>query len=647
MTATADKPETTQDAAAPCAAVKACTEELDERTQRAQCALTISYIGSTIHEFAQIVKDESCQMSSTKLAHLSSALKTLAECVMNIYFIPDIAVFIGRLSNPVDYNGKTATWSVHMTTFLNGITSHLPKSGKANPFTIQQLLEIGRAITDHFFYLFLAALNASAETCKPLTSMTASALDAMTCVVLATQALEVLAGAPAIVVTKKTPGDANVPDQAEPKAVGPDADDVPKLTETTVSISLALGHAGHAILDLSGDMRKMLIHNPRSPCLDMVKPAGVLSAAVLESASLIRNMFNYDNALGCFDALVSKWKMLDQESKAWLDTVTTETEKLYAVVNSCVGSGREKCTWKNIADNVISIADTVEKYVLLVRSLFALTFGNAHTNTKLIDESLSAVVKAKDNMMQVTSLCIKLVEPPKVDAGSDVLRTVRIKERTVVAELEKTLIFHNPNTYSGGNNFPLYTGFPLEGQYALYFNDQHICDSVVDKNNRAEFVLPKGRYGPCWVRIEMKNETDEQYIYSPDSGRFCFPEYKTCCPWNGTRVIKPQHRYRLQSGLNTAVMLKHGDFPFTVTRASSRFLQHSACVDGVHTLTLNDISNKLLARIHDASQPTGASMSTTGATQDPWDSFAIIELTTPEGTRFLPKRLEMTEVYME
>lgn len=485
MTATADRPEAAVATNTSCAAGE--TEESpapvqeDRVLELKKCEEDIFGIGRALYQFTEIVEDmaSSQQFLPIKLTYLSSELKDLAACVMKLYTFPNIANVLGRLSGTVVHNGKTATWSVHLSTFLNGITSHLSRATKADLFTVYYLLEIGRAVTDHFFYLFLSTLKGE----PGLTSIMRNTLDTFTCVTKAIEDVHV--------ASKKT----NVPDQADPEA----SESVP------------------------GDVS-------------------------------------------------------DQAEVKGSETV----------------SG-------NVPDQVKPKSSEIVP-------------GDVPDQAKPIASAGLAML--------------------------DVLRTVRIREKIVVAELEKTLIFHNPNTYSGGNNFPLYTGFPPEGQYALYFNDEHICDSVVDKNNRAEFILPKGRsYGPCWVRIEMKNETDEQYIYSPDSGRFCFPEYKTCCPWNGTKVLKPQHCYRLQSGLKNAVMLRNGDFPFTVTRAGSRFIEKSECVDGMHTLKFNDISNKLLARIDDASQQTSSS--------DPWESFALVELTTPEGTRFLPKRLEMTEVYMD
>jgi hypothetical protein len=144
-----------------------------------------------------------------------------------------------------------------------------------------------------------------------------------------------------------------------------------------------------------------------------------------------------------------------------------------------------------------------------------------------------------------------------------------IKERTIVATMETTLRFRIFRTMAVGECFKLEAGFPVQGQYALFFDGQWICDSCVEEGV-VTFKLPErdASYLPCWAHIEMTNATNKQYVYSAKRNQFYFSQYKISlfCAAVGTLqvwTIIPRSRFRVMVNPTSTLMLKvHHDGEF-------------------------------------------------------------------------------------
>lgn len=261
---------------------------------------------------------------------------------------------------------------------------------------------------------------------------------------------------------------------------------------------------------------------------------------------------------------------------------------------------------------------------------------------KSIERLANSELTIPDQPLANTFIAGEIEQESNSELTNSVKVLATVKERVIVAEQDTELRFFVKDLWPG-QKLLLKSGFPLDGKYALFVDGQHVCDSVVD-NKVATFVLPEVKgptsfvgsdklvYPPyCWVRIDMTNATPDKYIYSPSVGRFYFSEYELIKPDGGFYIINPHACYRFKTNLNELVRLRTGEnIPFTFVSNSKEGMECSyESQDAKHSVH----------RLIRGCMFEGPNVKSTVDAQ--------IILAGTHNNRFFPKKIEVTEVYME
>lgn len=284
-------------------------------------------------------------------------------------------------------------------------------------------------------------------------------------------------------------------------------------------------------------------------------------------------------------------------------------------------------------------ARVLNNETLLKESLFlciaqtepACVFANLANQFQLTDFVILPNIQARRVSLLETSVAKaepELILQTNETKESKADRTLfTVGERTIVLEREPLLLFHNPDTLAKDECLTLDEGFPVEAQYSLFYNDQHMCDSTVH-DGQAVFVLPT-TCEPGWLRVSMKNETEEQHICW--NGQFYFSRY-VVHSIKRSFTLTPRAKYRATLSSDTVMLRTSLENEFQlVDRAKPLFEAWSSKGKFVRLACLQTVTEQILKGIRDAKS----------------DRSVLITFSKNANTHFYPKKMEMTEVYID
>lgn len=302
-----------------------------------------------------------------------------------------------------------------------------------------------------------------------------------------------------------------------------------------------------------------------------------------------------------------------------------------------------------VADAVDELARRVSTNAAFKNSLFVCTSSQKPTNKTVqvhefngdqyVPVPTAVVLEApREQPIVVNSL--------EVTSGidqKDAATLGLIKERPIVATLQTELAFFEPSRLPG-QRLVLQIGFPADFQYSLFFDGKHVCNSVLEKGNQV-FVLPEQPdiYPPCRVTIDMVNPTDDYYLRSPKTEQFYFQEYTIMSP-SGVFTLRPRLRYQVMITDSTLTLkMQTESAPFHISLDDATWIE-SKCDnnDGKGPrIRFVEIKQSLGSVITAASLGKPVVESSKRRAALLFDQCDVIQ------NRFLPKKIKMTEVYLE
>lgn len=233
-----------------------------------------------------------------------------------------------------------------------------------------------------------------------------------------------------------------------------------------------------------------------------------------------------------------------------------------------------------------------------------------------------------------------IVDPETKDR---VIKTFRIKERIIKAKKETTLRFFVGTTLKAGEVLTLCRGFPVEGNYALFWDscgqtqsvlgdNKHICDSTVT-DDKTVFVLPS-ECPKGWMHIEMTNATEDRYLYCPKTGQPYFSEYEIIISGCAS-VLSPHTRYHLKLNPETLLGIRvNKNVPFILV------LPPTEDSPSPHHNSNDNGEIQFISKLkHFMTVNTDAVLGT------PCDAQLVFKAKT--GQHFFPKTVEVAEAYFE
>jgi hypothetical protein len=207
-----------------------------------------------------------------------------------------------------------------------------------------------------------------------------------------------------------------------------------------------------------------------------------------------------------------------------------------------------------------------------------------------------------------------------------------IRERTFMAELETELKFFIRTTVLAKALITLKDGFPVEKEYALWFDGEYICKSTVMLGELV-FEIPAElpQRTPRWGTITMLDPTEDCYLSCPKTGRFYFSQYKLE-GLGHTWLMNPRMRYKATVTRGVTLSLKLQDPPgrrfWLNWDHEDRTLESRAAQDKLHFIDFGVVDMLANSRA------------------EPEKSNALLSFHEHKPT-FFPKKIRVTEMYLE